>query len=146
MDYVHLIAVIVWIGGALFYEKIVHPNLATLPPDQAGPVTGAILKKFNIIVWVMIIVIGVGGFLRAFLSGALNQRILMNTTYGNLLLLKIALYAIMVLVGIKLTQISMSIPTLSPQEIPKAQARLMTLAQANTVFGLITILVAVAMA
>ena len=144
LDYVHLISVMIWIGGGIYFLRIVQPSLTALPPDQAGRLTGAILKKFTPIAWGLIIVIGVGGLLRAFLYGLLDQTILMSTTYGNLLLLKIALYVVMVFVGITITRISASIPTLQPQEIPRTQARIKTLAQANIVLGMITILIAVA--
>ena len=69
---------------------------------------------------------------------------LMNTTYGNLLLLKMALYVVMVFVGITITRTSASMPTLQPQEIPRTQARIKTLAEANIALGLFTILIAVA--
>jgi uncharacterized membrane protein len=70
----------------------------------------------------------------------------MNTTYGNLMLLKIALFAVMVTVGIIMTKTSASMPTLPPQEIPKTQARLKMLAETNVGLGLLTILVGVALA
>ena len=108
LDYVHIISVMVWIGGGIYFLRIVQPSLAALPPDQAGKLTGAILKKFTPIAWGLIIVIGVGGLLRAFLFGLLDQTILMSTTYGNLLLLKMALYVVMVVVGITITRTSAS--------------------------------------
>jgi uncharacterized membrane protein len=144
LDYVHILSVMVWIGGGIYFLRIVQPSLTALPPDQAGRLTGAILKKFTPIAWGLIIVLGVGGLLRAFLYGLLDQTVLMNTIYGNLLLLKMALYVVMVLVGIIITRTSASIPTLQPQEIPRTQSRLKTLAQTNIVLGLITILISVA--
>ena len=144
LDYIHIISVMVWIGGGIYFLRIVQPSLTTLPPDQAGKLTGAILKKFTPIAWGLIIILGVGGLVRAFLYGLLDQTILMSTTYGNLLLLKMALYVVMVLVGVTITRTSASMPTLQPQEIPRTQARIKTLAQANIVLGMITILIALA--
>ena len=146
LDYAHLISVVIWVGGGFYFLRIVQPSLAALPPDQAGRVTGAILKKFTPIAWGLIIVIGVAGIARAFLSGVLGHTILITTTYGNLLLIKMALYAVMVFLGIILTKTSASIPPLPPQEIPRAQARLKMLAETNMGLGLVTILVAVALA
>ncbi len=144
LDYVHIVSVMVWIGGGIYFLRIVQPSLVGLPPDQAGRLAGGMVKKFTPIAWGSIIAIGVVGLLRAFLSGFLDQTVLMSTTYGNLLLLKMALYVVMVFVGITMTRISASMPTLQPQEIPGTQARLKTLAQANIALGMITILIAVA--
>jgi uncharacterized membrane protein len=146
LDYAHIVAVMIWMGGGIYFLRIVQPTLATLPPNQAGPITGAILKKFTPIAWGLIIVVGASGLARAFTAGVLNTPILMNTTYGNLMLLKIALFAVMVTVGIIMTKTSASMPTLPPQEIPKTQARLKRLAETNVGLGLITILVGVALA
>ncbi len=144
LDYVHILAVMIWMGGGIYFFMIVQPSLAGLPPDQAGRLAGGMIKKFTPIAWGSIITIGVVGLLRAFLSGFINQSVLMSTTYGNMLLLKMALYVAMVFVAITITRISASMPTLQPQEIPATQARIKTLAQTNMVLGLITILIAVA--
>ncbi len=146
LDYVHIMAIMIWMGGGIYFLRIVMPILATLPPDQAGPITGAILKKFTPIAWGLIIVVGASGLARAFTAGVLDTAILMNTTYGNLMLLKMALYAVMVVVAIIITKTSASIPTLPPQEIPKTQARLKMLAETNIGLGFLTILVGVALA
>jgi uncharacterized membrane protein len=144
LDFVHIISVMVWMGGGIYFLQIVQPSLTALPPDQAGKVTGVILKKFTPIAWGLIVVLGVVGLLRAFLYGMLDQSFLMSTFYGNLLLLKMALYVVMVYVGITITKTSASMPTLQPPEIPKTQARLKMLATTNIVLALITILLAVA--
>ncbi len=143
LDFIHIVAVMIWMGGGIYFFMIVQPSLAGLPPDQAGRLAGGMVKKFTPIAWGSIITIGVVGLLRAFLSGFINQSVLMGTTYGNTLLLKMVTYVVMVLVGIMITRIAATIPTLQPQEIPATQARIGTLAKTNMVLGLITILLAV---
>ena len=101
------------------------------------------VKKFTPIAWGAMITIGVVGLLRAFISGFLNTGVLMGTTYGNTLLLKMISFVLMILVAIMITRTSATIPTLQPQEIPATQARIATLAKTNMVLGMITILLAV---
>jgi len=144
LDFIHTVAVLIWMGGGIYFFIVVQPSLAGLPPDQAGRLAGGMVKKFTPIAWGAIIIIGVVGLLRAFLSGFINQSVLMSTTYGNMLLLKMAIYAVMVIVAVMITRLSASMPTLQPQEIPATQARIKTLAQTNMALGLITILIAVA--
>ncbi len=144
LDFVHIVAVMVWIGGGIYFLRIVQPVLAGLPPDQAGRLAGGMAKRFTPIAMGSIVIIGVVGLLRAFLSGFISTGVLMGTTYGNLLLLKMVLYVVMVIVGVMITRLSASMPTLQPQEIPATQARIGTLAKSNLVMGLITILLAVA--
>lgn len=62
IDWLHIMATIVWIGGMITNMFILRPVLAsTLDPAQAGKVMGQLMKRFRIIVYSAIVVLGVTG-------------------------------------------------------------------------------------
>jgi hypothetical protein len=63
LDFIHIVAVMIWMGGGIYFFIIVQPSLAGLPPDQAGRLAGGMVKKFTPIAWGSIITIGVIGLL-----------------------------------------------------------------------------------
>lgn len=58
---VHLLAVIVWVGGMFFAHHCVRPAVLMLPPPQRLPLMAEILRRFFRIVLVMVVLVWASG-------------------------------------------------------------------------------------
>ncbi len=134
----HIVAVSVWIGGAFFMIYILSPNLALLQPPDAGKVGGAVGKKFTSIVWGAVVVAAVTGLLRMSLSGLLNINILLGTTYGRAILLKLVLFTGMIIAGgmIGKTEKELASAT-SPEEAMVSKKKMAMLGKIVIALGII---------
>lgn len=62
IDWLHIMATITWIGGMFTNFIILRPAIAnSLSPADAGKFMGAVMKRFKIVVYISIVVIGVTG-------------------------------------------------------------------------------------
>jgi len=62
IDFLHILATITWIGGMIINIFILRPSvMKTLSPADAGKLMGTVMKKFRILVYVSIVVLGVTG-------------------------------------------------------------------------------------
>ena len=145
LDSVHLLSVIVWIGGAIFSDRILLPSMSAISPDQAGKLMGGILKRFTPLVWGLISIIGFTGLIRSYLKGSVNISFLLDTSSGNILLLKVALVCTMLAFGLLITRAGLKLSkSPSPEYALKVRKRIKFLSETNIVVGIIVILLAVA--
>jgi uncharacterized membrane protein len=62
IDFIHILATITWIGGMITNIFILRPSIIkTLSPSDAGKLMGVVMKKFRILVYISIVVLGVTG-------------------------------------------------------------------------------------
>lgn len=62
IDFIHVIATILWIGGMITNMFIVRPALIkALEPQMAGKVMGLIMKRVRWVVYISIVLLGVTG-------------------------------------------------------------------------------------
>ncbi len=62
LDFFHILATIMWIGGMIVTNVVIRPALAkALQPEQVNEIMGIIMRKFRIIVYVSLIVLFVTG-------------------------------------------------------------------------------------
>jgi uncharacterized membrane protein len=62
IDWLHIMATVVWIGGMFTNFFILRPSLAkALSPADAGKLMGVVMKKTRIVVYISIVVLGVTG-------------------------------------------------------------------------------------
>lgn len=62
IDWLHIMATVVWIGGMFTNMVILRPVLAkTLAPADAGRFMGALMKRFRVVVYASIVLLGVTG-------------------------------------------------------------------------------------
>ena len=97
IDWLHLMAMTVWIGGIVFYVLVLMPSLQTLEPSQAGKMIGAIAKRYAPITYVAIVVLIVTGILIARARGVLGIKL--GSTYGVVLFVKHLLTVLMIVNG-----------------------------------------------
>jgi uncharacterized membrane protein len=106
VQYLHLLAVVLAIGGVFFAGFLLVPALALLAPDQAGQLVGAIMPTFSIIVWLALPTFLVTGvfmwFFRARDSGMAYGQFL-RTRYSLLLIVKVVLAHVIAAISLLLT-------------------------------------------
>ena len=58
---VHLLGVVVWVGGMAFAYLCLRPAAMALPPSQRLPLWNAVLARFFPLVWIAVALIGASG-------------------------------------------------------------------------------------
>ncbi len=81
LNWLHLIATVVWIGGIGTNLLILMPSMReSLEPPMMGKLMGAVMSRFRRLVYVSIFVLGVTGIL----MNLLNENYLGLLRFGNL--------------------------------------------------------------
>jgi len=148
LDFLHLLATAVWIGGMLFMKLVLIPALQAVEPAQRGRAMGVVAKRFTIVAWSSVVVLLVTGILKT-PSGFLLST---ESGYGQLLLAKHLLFGAMIVVGLVITlmvapQLRALAPAAGsppPAALLAAEKRLEALSAINTVLGLAVLLVVAA--
>ncbi|MEE8408815.1 MAG: CopD family protein [Myxococcota bacterium] len=95
----HLLAVVFWIGGAMFNVFVMMPATAALEPAAKGALMRGVLKRFMPAAWGAIIVVVVTGFLLA------GERLgshgaLFDTENHPVLVAKVSVVTVMIIIGL----------------------------------------------
>jgi len=62
LDWLHVMATVIWIGGMFINFIVIRPvSMKVLDPASAGKFNQAVMKRFKILVYVSIVVLGVTG-------------------------------------------------------------------------------------
>jgi|GEM_PF-1089343 len=64
VQFVHLLATAVWLGGAIFIKMILEPSTQRIDPREAGKLSGIIAKRFSISAWIAILLLCITGILK----------------------------------------------------------------------------------
>jgi len=98
LDYVHNLLASVWIGGIIFFCFILLPTFSILDDKKKELLSLAVLPKFSIMIIISLgIIIISGPTLLWFLESDVG--LLVGSTYGSLILAKIAIASVMILLG-----------------------------------------------
>ncbi len=98
LDYIHNLIASIWIGGIIFFGFILLPTLSILEDKKKELLSLAVLPRFSIMIIISLgILIISGPTLLWFLES--NVGLLVESTYGSLILAKIAIASIMVVLG-----------------------------------------------
>ena len=98
LDYVHNLLASVWIGGVIYTTFVIIPSFAKLESDKKERMSLLIIPKVSSMVIIAVgILIIIGPTLLWFLESDVG--LLYSSTYGKLILAKIALGSIMVVIG-----------------------------------------------
>lgn len=140
VNFLHLLATAVWIGGMIFMHFVFLPSLSAVEPQHAARVQGGVAKRFTMAAWTSVIVLLVTGYLKT------PDGMLLNTTsdLGLILTVKHLLILGMIAVGLIITLVvvpKLKVSAPKPGEGPTAdfigyQKRLSMLSTTNTVLGL----------
>ena len=140
IDFFHLLATTVWIGGMFYMETVFYPSLAVINPDQAGKLQGMIAKRFTIVAWSCIIILLVTGLLKTPSTLLLDS----SSTMGVIMLIKHLLILLIITVGLLITffiapRLRMNLPKAGERptvEFLKYSKILKSLAATNMVMGI----------
>jgi copper transport protein len=98
LDYVHNLLASVWIGGIIFFGFILLPSLSILNDKNKELLALSVLPRFSIMIIISLgILIISGPTLLWFLES--NVGLLVDSTYGSLILAKIAIASLMIVLG-----------------------------------------------
>jgi uncharacterized membrane protein len=129
MKFVHLLGVVVAIGGMHYVMTVLLPVTRKLGPPVGPQVMESASKKFHVLVWVSIALLLLSGLHLTFAKGWLK------TDRATLLLMKIGLA--LVVFGISLA-LSLPIPALA-----KIQAKRATFIRVNLLLAIVVIFLGV---
>ena len=98
LDYVHNLLSSIWIGGVIFFGFIVLPAITKLDYDVRDKITASLLPRFSAMIIIALgILIITGPTLLWFLDSNVDS--LTGSTYGKLILAKIAIASTMIAFG-----------------------------------------------
>lgn len=81
VNWLHLIATVVWIGGIFTNSLVLLPSTKeALEPPAIGRLMGVVMKRFRILIYTSMVVLGVTGVL----MNLLNENYLGFMRFGNL--------------------------------------------------------------
>jgi uncharacterized membrane protein len=64
VNFFHLFAAAVWIGGSIFARFILMPAMSQLEPVQAGKLMGYVSKRFSITSWISLLILIITGAMK----------------------------------------------------------------------------------
>jgi uncharacterized membrane protein len=139
--WIHLLGVVVWIGGMFFAHMALRPAVQALPPPQRLPLLAATLARF--LAWVAVAIVGLlasGGALIMLLGGmkAVGPSVHAMTGIGVLMML---LYAH--LVAGPFRRLRAATAASEWERAGAAMGQVRKLVAINLVLGLVTITIAV---
>ena len=96
VNFLHLIATALWIGGAAYAHIVLLPALKEIDPQQSGKLQGIIAKRFSVVAWGSIITLLITGFLKT------PSDLLFDTTtdLGRILFVKHLFIGLVLAVGL----------------------------------------------
>ena len=139
--WLHLLGVVVWVGGMFFAHMALRPAAQALPPPQRLPLLAAAVTRFVQWVAVAIVAILVSGIALIAMVGGMSQVgwwVHVMTGIGILMML---LYAH--LVASPLKRLRAAVAAAEWERAGAAMAQVRKLVAANLVLGLVTITIAV---
>ena len=96
--FIHVICAAFWIGGMLFIPLVLVPGIKNKPNRMLLLHKTGI--KFRFYGWLAVIILIISGVLNIYFRGLpFTVEFFINTSYGKLLSLKLALFVVMLLVG-----------------------------------------------
>src|SRR5262249_27253703 len=97
LNFLHLLAATVWVGGSLAIPLVITPVIRSrLPPDKRVEMIAAMGQRFRPFAWSALVVLALTGVRRAMLAlGADPWTALHKTSYGQALRAKILLFIVL---------------------------------------------------
>ncbi|HSQ77112.1 MAG TPA: DUF4149 domain-containing protein [Bacteroidota bacterium] len=96
INLIHLLATVVWLGGAIFMKLILEPAMKQIDPREGGRLMGLIAKRFTITAWTSIILLLITGYLKT-PDGMLFDT---SSDMGMILTVKHLLIVVVIIVGL----------------------------------------------
>lgn len=139
--WLHLLGVVVWVGGMFFAHMALRPAAQALPPPQRLPLLAAAVTRFVQWVAVAIVAILASGIALIAMVGGMAQVGWWVHAMTGIGILMILLYAH--LVASPLRRLRAAVAAAEWERAGAAMAQVRKLVAANLVLGLVTITIAV---
>lgn len=146
----HVLAAAAFIGGGLLMNYGVMRATSKIDPEAAGKVNMGVGMTYSVIAWVSIGILALTGLMRSAASGAFAPRVLFNTPYGKILILKILLLLAIVVIGVMIGGVAKKIQAAmesgDPQgELAALSQRIGTLSKLNVYIAVFIVVLAVSL-
>ncbi len=131
IDWLHILATVTWIGGMFTNFVILRPAMAkALSPAEAGKLMGTMMKRFRIMVYISIVVLGVTGIPLKLISPNYISIINFENSWEIVSFIKHICYGILVLLAVytfevlspKMMKVAAQGPSTALQQLQKKQA------------------------
>jgi uncharacterized membrane protein len=146
INFFHLFATVVWIGGMFYMDLILMPSIAKIDPGERGKLMGMIAKRFTITAWSAIIILIISGILKTPSDMYFDT----SDEYGIYLFIKHVLIIGAIIVGLVITFVyvpGLKANTPKPGEKPSAEftaysKKIEKLSKTNLVLGILILICA----
>ena len=146
INFFHLLATVVWIGGMFYMDLILMPSIAKIDPGESSKLMGMIAKKFTITAWSAIIILIITGILKTPTDMYFDT----STDYGIYLFIKHLLVIAAIIVGLVITIVfvpGLKANSPKPGEMPSAEfisysKRIEKFSKTNLVLGILILVCA----
>jgi uncharacterized membrane protein len=146
INFFHLLATVVWIGGMFYMDLILMPSIAKIDPGESGKLMGMIAKKFTITAWSAIIILIITGILKTPGDMYFDTSI----DWGIFLFVKHVLIIAAIIVGLVITLVyvrGLKANAPKPGEKPSVKfetfsKKIEKLSKINLVFGILILICA----
>jgi len=146
INFFHLFATVVWIGGMFYMDLILMPSIAKIDPGERGKLMGMIAKKFTITAWSAIFILIITGILKTPSDMYFDT----SDEYSICLFIKHLLIIGTIIVGLVITFIyvpGLKVNTPRPGEKPSAEftsysKKIERFSKTNLVLGILILICA----
>ncbi|MFQ5812964.1 MAG: CopD family protein [Anaerolineae bacterium] len=114
LRWLHYIGVAFWAGGTFVNALVLEPSMLAISPPERGKLMGAFGKRFIPLVWGSVVVVGITGLILTNSLIGLSGLLSFDTRYGNILLTKTIVVALMILNGVYLSALGPKIASFAP--------------------------------
>ena len=146
VGWIHIYFVIIWLGGAIFINRTLVPKIrpenSDISEEQANKLMQDISGRFKKIGFVSIIIIALTGITRLSMMN-INHKVLMETNYGMIIMMKASLLVAIIVAGTILSRIIERCKTASIEEIRNEQRKIKIMSEIIIGLGSITVLLGV---
>lgn len=144
MNFFHLLAAIIWIGGMIFIKFILTLGLSAIEPQERGKLMNAVAKPFSITAWTCIIILILTGLHKT------PPGMLFSTlgSYAVILIIKHIVILLAIIIGLMIAfgpvrAMSKFAPKPGekpPDEFISAQKKLGVLSSINLILGIVIVI------
>ncbi len=145
MTWLHMLAAVAWVGGMVFNLLVVRPSMGVVDLPQRLKLVDGILRRFIPVVWASVGLLVSTGLLIT-LKRTTSFEMLLKTEYGNILLLKLGVVAVMisivVLIRYSLLLRFESLIDSQSSDLNKVLGQIVTLVKVNLALGVLVLFLA----
>ena len=144
IDFFHLLATVIWIGGAIYINIVLIPSLDAIDPSQRGKLMGVAAKRFMVLAWSSIAILIITGIILTYqeIAGDLTK------VAELAMIIKHVIVVLMIVIGFIMTwiltpkshKLAPKPKEKPPQNFLKVQNNLQFFGQVNMILGILVLI------